>query len=602
MDFICIDLKHQYRNRTIVSLFRLSVITILSIILLDTIFAGCRVDKKELSPPPIFTPTSSNSSIALVNLEGPLELSVNNVSLTNRGNGKTTPFFPTSGQFTASNSPASLFYIPTYLLDASGNAHIQIGSLSETFNGSFLSGTTNINSYQPYFDTLIQNNPTNPLDYFIVNYPHTYGAYALSYSPLIPYSFHIIPVPRAKTPSSDAQKFKIRLINFSSSHGNLEINNPLTLTYSDSTTVNPVTSNILPGQVSDYAEVPYGAYQFKVFDSRGTQLTELKVGLLAYDMKDTTTNITSSGVYSVIRSYKPGGIYSVVVNGNPGAMKAAGFFQDPVSYFLNAYSILSENSPPLNNSFCHIQFANALPGGKLSLIVDGNALGVPQNFGSYTPTQTYSVASHLLSLIDSTGNVLYSLPLNTQPYDEWTVFSYPDSSSKTGVSLTLSANNLTYSHLNDNVGAPYNGNALLFKNSPFTVAMKFLNLSVDIPYASFYQGFIPINFPYTSKVSPALNLFRGQIVTDEPYVEVPSYYSSRVYPASTLGGFPIDLTLSVYSSNPGPPAILPGFLLSNLAPDNVPSESGIYTIALIGQTNSISPEFKARVMIIKNNN
>ncbi len=102
-------------------------------------------------------------------------------------------------------------------------------------------------------------------------------------------------------PPAQAEYFKIRILNSQQENDPLGLTGAVTLTYADGSPVHAKLSNIAPGATSEYVELPYGAYQFKLFATNGMsidvtkQFSELPVQP-DYQVQQTTST-TTAGLY-----------------------------------------------------------------------------------------------------------------------------------------------------------------------------------------------------------------------------------------------------------------------------------------------------------------
>ncbi len=165
-----------------------------------------------------------------------------------------------------------------------------------------------------------ENSYAQPADYYLL--PTTFMTGQPS----------VLPVPRNVHAPTKPDHFKIRIINLTGDpirrptllNGPQEdLRGAVSLTYADGMPVSQQTSNIGTGSpISEYVELPYGTYQFRVLTADGRQLPSPASslqdrGLTMFDPPTSTISQSlscSTGlVYAPIGVYQPGGIYTIVV-------------------------------------------------------------------------------------------------------------------------------------------------------------------------------------------------------------------------------------------------------------------------------------------------
>jgi hypothetical protein len=464
------------------------------------------------------------------------------------------------------------FSIPAKLLNSDGNAVIQLQSVSYP---TLKVSNTNM---------VLKDDPLNPMDYYIVTTSQVFGDY----------NYQVIPVPRSVTPPAGISNFKLRIVNQASTQDPYGLTGPLTLTYADGTSVSAITSNIPSGVTTDFVELPYGSYNFRIFNQAGKELSQAVVNQAAFPAPTT------------INAFKPGGVYTLFINSN-------NIFITPcpgMNVSLNSFSIIADITPAVNASFARLQFINAIPGLTLSLKVDNTVLGNLISFKGHSQYGVFVQGSHHLTLQDGKGQVLAEQDIMLYPNDNISIWGYVKNGEPM---LVYAANDLS----NPNVGQQ----------------VRFLNLSTDIPYVTFtsdgglFTWYDQTNKTYvypdygdtTSDASASQNLPEGVSITHMPYIvflpnaqsNFGALYSPPLYP------------IRVYQSDIGPPAVIPGAPLNTVGILNandfvanpaiysrgnytgIPAngEPGAYTVALVGSVNGASDTSgKARLLIVKHFN
>ena len=584
------------------------------------LLGGCVKTKLNNSIPIVDVSNKSASSIRLFNFYNfNLDISVNNVPLTaytstNRNGGGGTALglslFPTG--VWAGQDDGAPFYLPRTLFDKNGKAEVVTSS------------TTNISygSAPILMDTTLVDDPANPMDYYLLN------------------DGHWRPQPRNVPPPTDPTHFKIRIINLGAATDIENIVGPVSAVYADGSPADDRLNNVAPGQTSGYVELPYGSYQFKLFCSQGStidisrQVTELP--LVPNYNACVNAPVPQEAIFSRVRTFKPGGIYSIVVSQNIYDMFDCSTQTHGFLYF-NTYRIITDLDPGTNATYAHVQAVNALPGGAVTITVDGQSLGGALSYIGSTPADvaqhadyaTLIKGSHRVEALDAEGAVLANATLTLYPYDNYTVWVYPTTEGKPA--LLFESNDMTGSVyaqnyvLSGSVGAIDDGTNGTPRRHTYNYALesRFLNLSTDIPYLTFTnndQLLLPAYGGQNDSLRPYsayTNLMPGVLPGPNPDIiydlEFHSPYQTRT-PGDGNDGGGIPLMLRAYQSLPGPLQELPGSWLTGVPPLNarkalvaspalygaglVPAgENGIYTVALVGKLADGS----ARMVLIKHN-
>lgn len=583
------------------------------------LFAGCSKDKlQEIPNSNTSVLTVGNSSIRLFNFTNTTaDISINNIPLTNYTSGQATALglslFP-SGVWTNTDD-GSPFTIPTSLVDKQGKAHIIITPR----------GSTTQFSYR-IIDTVLQNDPSNPKDYYVLSDGTTKV------------------VNRSVSTPSQPDHFKIRIINLAASDDSTGMYGPVTLTYANGQPVSAATSNVMLNTASDYVELPLGAYEFKVFVNGDftKQLAELPIRPNFYGWLQSKSYQPQQqeSLFPKIRTFKAGGTYSIVIT---KAIVPQVYGNCCVTYTwyepVNTYRIVTELAASTNVTYACMDAVNALRSSVLNISVDGKALGSNIGFGKSSADHgIYVYGTHRVTATDQRGNTVAEKDITMYPNDYLTAWVYlnPAGSPDIVFSSTDMTSTLYQStYLVGNQPATdygTNGN-LRITSTDYTWQARFLNLSEDVPYmtighdstnyniiydagydmlflnnASNYQlVFDSTNFP-----SATVNLSRGFTAAYDPFLMfqinanqfggglgngMSGYPISYYYPGTMTGSN----SIIAFKSNPGPPAVVPGSyipirglywtdFIANPAMYTVPyyrplAEPGFYSVALVGKVS-----------------
>lgn len=618
---------------------RIAVIVILGTLVIGTsLFLGsCAKAKINSELQPTGQAVSTNSSVRLFNFYGyNLDVTINNIPLTAYGqstaNGTQAglSLFPTGTWQTEDNG--NPFFVPNSLVAKDREVHVQI-STQPFFAGN---GNGGITVALASIDTVLVDDPLNPKDYYATA------------------TGHLLVVPRNTQAPTQPQNFKIRVINLGAATDPNNLTGPVSLTYSDGTPVDPALSNVAAGSISPYIELPYAAVMFKVFSNNdfSRQLSELP----------TLPNFNSCAVPSVevqeslfpkVRTFAPGATYSIVVTQNVGVFQACNPNSYPVTYQYNGYRIITEQSPGLNTTFARMDAFNALPVVPVSITVDGQPMASgPVPYATQAGYSIYVQGTHQVQVTDGEGNVLVTKSITLSPYDNYTAWVYQNASGQPDICFanTDMTSTIYNTDPNGNVATTQNGNppivpptddgtngSLRVSSTPYAWQSRFLNLASDLSYATFTNNgstFPNLNYgepgpvtgfgDSTSFADASVNLSPGFTGTSNPFVIF--IYQCTYGPQGEPGyGFvqepnqKIPSSIRVFQSSVGPPEVVPGMLLGNIAalpatayivnPALYPNtafmpqiEPGVYTTALIGRVfTSTSGVDAPRLVILKHN-
>ncbi|MBO9727306.1 MAG: hypothetical protein J7623_01580 [Chitinophaga sp.] len=530
------------------------------------------------------------SAIRLVNLAGATELSVRGEQLTSyqlpdyegyygESNTKGTFWFPENGRL------GSTYTIPRAFVINGWVDSVMLSSLS-------------IRNYAPNPRPLrMKDDDANPKDYYFVRFrPNPAGLMD-----------SLFEVPRGISPAADPAGFKLRLLNLSATitgsiPPGIYRTGPMSVTLADGTTV-PGLSNIAPGQYSDYVELPYGTYQFRVLDNKGNQVQGAN-SLLNVINPLTGTLMDIQGVpgignwkdtwlnYAPVKTFQPGGIYTIVVastydagipNGNPTG--------ETYKSENNTFRIIADIAEPVNLTYARLQGVNVVAGKKITWQVDGQPLGEALAFAKQTSYVHYITGKHIVKALGDDGKVVAESNIDLQPADNLTAWLYPRKDGSAAISFV--ANNLSGRYYNGN--ATDNGSWSAMKDI-FPFWIRCMNFCPDLDEVTFTQN---DGQPLPGLYAASQHIFLGKPVMDVPYVMMPVNFPQRVL---------------AYASAPG---VTPGDWITNITPlksrdfiarpelyktPSLPqSEPGIYTVALVGST-AVNATEKARMIIVKHNN
>ncbi len=593
-------------------------------IMLGIVFA-CVKPKVNTSLNTTFNERIPNSSIKLYNVSGAditNIIAINNIAITGSNPSPLALSIFPSLKWGVNTS----FTIPSSLVDKSGNAHI-IFTVPNIITTTLVN-TGNIQK-DKMIDTILHDDPVNPLDYYFDGV-----------------KFYII--PRNIASISNSQNFKIRILNlgvrdtlFYNPNDDFHSYGALTLVYNDGSLISPSLSAVVPGTASDYIEMPYGSYQFKLYKASQTGIgidlnSEIEgegfVGinyLIAPPGIDLPPPYYKSGPQqggsSFVRLFKPGGIYTILV------IPKARFYKDinGTLFFLgfsNNYRILTDNSPPINTYFAKIRGVNAVPLHKLHLTMDDVSFVKKDSsntstlgFGSETEEKIVIQGNHTFKVLDESEKVLVERTLYIYPYDNTTAWMY----SKSGnIDLAFSSMDMSGSSFITGSGTAFqddgtNGSNLVRQFGRSSSIYRFLNMTADVPFINFTNDNMLFTRTNGTQYSSGLLGRYDTIVYSQATIKVPQGFTDINEPyvnnINIINGITF---IRAYSAGTGSTPQVPGDILNQVKPispidfmvnpllsPSVPispqTEIGAYTIALIGSTQSMQAEDRARFIIIR---
>lgn len=613
------------------------------------LLSGCA--KTKFTPPlPTVPAVSSASSIRLFNFYNVnADITVNNIPLTNYGAKQATAaglaIFP-SGTWLNQDDGAP-FSIPTSLLDKEGNAHVQI-------QPAVLQTGYNTTEALTAIDTVLYNDPLHPKDYYL----------------LFDGTMKIL--PRNSAAPSQPDHFKIRVINLMRGTDDQGFFGPVALTYANGSTVNSATCGVVPADsvhsgTSNYIELPLGAYELKLFMSRQGGLPDFTKQLAELPVQPNFNGFGGPGaqpsvqesLFPKIRTFKAGGTYSLVITKSIVVQKWTDASGNTYTWAeqINAYRVVTEQAPSAPNAtYGCLDAVNATTSAGVSITVDGAPLGSNLASGGYADHKVLIWGNHHVEALDAQGNLLGQNDILMYPNDYLTAWAYTDSTGKGAVAFSSTDMTSTQYQVNAyGQSTTGNGNyiypitddgtngSIRLSGYNYPWQSRFLNLSQDIPYATFGNDMISYAGGYaggdqlfvntkpdatdsTEFADATENLTRGYTYATEPFVIFPEYGygspapnywnwkgdGSEVVTNGTTN--PPGNQIIVFSSSPGSPPIVPGQILAtvpgltwssfiaNPAMYTVPTmqppaEPGFYSVALIGKVSAGT----GRLIFVKHN-
>jgi hypothetical protein len=553
---------------------------------------SCKKDKADFFNDNRFnTEVTGNSLLRVINIKGNNQLIINGDTLTTwkfyvPAGANSAPALPGTKWFPETGVLGSTFTIPREFLK-DGKALV----VSNTF------------AYQGVGDSIgvnVEEKANRPMDYYMLHGKLTLGTDVE----------RVMAVPREVTAPARPGYFKVRLLNISDKFVRAfdptaeDVSKPLTLTFADGTPVSTRTSSVGVRQYSEYVELPYGTYQFKVLTPEGTEVSAS--GGNSFENTNTVDPATSNLVksrpgfphtqvtglsYAPVRSYKPGGIYTIVVA--PTLIKQpyypGNYFGETTDFYQGVFRVIADISEPENLNYFRMQGVNALPGeAQVSFRVNGNKIG-DAAYGAHTDYGIYIQGKTTVDAVNAQGTVLASLSVDAAANLNYTAWLYKAADGKNAIALVN--NNLSGAYyFSAYVGNGQDGQYLQLKDN-FPFHKRFLNFCADLPYASFTAA------NGVSLGEAASNLTPGQVPVNMPYNKVQHQQDNY--------------QIMVFKSSPG---VFPGNWLTQIPvlkntdfiakpehyvrPVKPLHEPGVYTVALIGQLAGTGDQ-KAKMIIVK---
>lgn len=541
---------------------------------------GCKKDKTDFqSDNRKVTDARKNSSVRLVNLAGYNQLQLNGDTLTNyvvrAPNDPMTGQYPGTLYFPDNGRLGTTWYIPQNLLDK-GAAKVLVE-------------TKVYNPIENPLELEVREELQQGTDYYLLPTP----ASGVTGQP----SF--IKIPRSVASPANPANFKVRILNLSAKVlPDQEMENllgPMSLTWADGTAVSDKTNNILPGQYSDYIELPYGTAQLKVLTQNGIQVPGGGPDVLE---ASTSTIFGTTLTYAPVKTYAPGGIYTIVVaarefdipyrSGNPG---------ETVKGYQNSFRIINDISEPLNLTYGRVQAVNAVPGTTgMKVLINGKVLDAPMDYTAHTAYQSLIVGGYNIEAVDASGVVLATKTFQLDANTNFSFWVHPDANGKTTISAV--ANDLSGIFVGE--AGDDASSSRFTQEYPFGI--RFLNLCPDVPYLTLTtdnaQAFSSL---YGFNTVAVNNLRPGIAATVAPYIR--PYQDAKPYqimafrssPSVVPGTWASDIPVLTGRSL----IVRPELYVRGELPNHEP---GFYTVALVGSTKvSATNAGKAKMIIVKHN-
>ncbi|PUZ21846.1 hypothetical protein DCC81_24990 [Chitinophaga parva] len=484
----------------------------------------------------------------------------------------------------------SSYTIPQRFIGADGTARLTIGSLGNAQPEPLL--------YTKSFT--IKEDVSHPTDYYNV----LFGDATVD----IMSTDSLFTLQRSISPPNNPQHFKVRLLNLSSSPAKGNVQGNMSLVFADGTTVSSTTSNIAPGKASEYVEVPYGAYQFKVQDAAGHIVPAVPTGFdesKTINVNNGNMSITTAAsavpiepgfTCAPLHTFQPGGVYTILVsvNGSFNYYPSGSNVSSPTVF--NAFRIITDITEPLNVTYGHVQAVNALPNSQLNVSIDGAVISNSSlEYTKASAYQTLITGKHTLKVQDVKSNTMVDTSFQLTGSDNYSIWVFPGAGGKAVVKMV--ANNLSGKFYYNENNAGDDGTYDQYTTAmPFWI--RFLNLSTDVPEVTFTQANGQPFLGVTNRVStlPASqHLAQGAVVNIDPYVMLsPSYGASQILayasrPNVTPGNWLQAVPALKGTDFIARPALYPG--------QQPQFETGVYTVALVGSLKDQS----AKMIIIKHN-
>ena len=548
-------------------------------LLLGVVFAAsCSKTKTDILPGNQPTTVNLAPSTIRIMLPAGAELMVNGDTLTNflplteyagAGGAPPTPVNPTP-YFPATGKTAGPWYLPKRFLDGKGQATVKL------YSAPIGSGTMLSDSFQ------VTEDYAHPTDYYLTAIDPPPNSTSI-----------VTPVPRAITPASDPTHIRIRLVNLGEIT-TLDPTNakPLTLAFADGTPVSTVSSGIVNGKWSDYVELPYGTYQFRVL-ADGTPLQIPGTDPLLTTVRGENDYTIQGGQYYVPTfSFQPGGAYSIVVMYTRGCYQ---FGDEPLG--TNCFTLQTDISSSANLTYARVQGVNAAEQSGVHFWMDGADSSI--GYGVASGYASLIAGTHDLKVTDASGKVLTQKNITVKGNDNLTAWIYPGTA---GDSIVLVQNNMG-GLKQSGVGGGEDVTNTIYDPLKWhaIVQTRFLNLCPDLPYVTFTRnnGSLWLNDMF-STAAAAVNLQPGKPADPSvmlyPYIDLGMGSSGKIQAyASQPSVVPGDRLKNVDDLEPAAFVRMPGYYY----PDGAPGmETGVYTVALIGR--NITGQ-QPKMIVIKHN-
>ena len=563
---------------------------LLSFIALGLLFStqSCTKDIQEidLDKRPVQRNLSS-SLIRIVNLGEYNQIKANEEKLTNfiyrDPEGPDAQKFPGTLYFPSNGHLGKIWNVPKNLFSKAEKINVE---------ASFIGRSGSNYSFTP-IKFLMEQKGNNPVDYYLLPGRIEGPEFA--------------EIPRSITQPSKPDHFKIRIINlmakFSGTSTEAEdLTGPITLTYADGTPVSPLTSKIsFTDRVSEYVEVPYGTYQFKVLNANDNRQIP---GANAKNPDDRLIDFKTSSIslaferpshlhYAPIKTYQPGGVYTIVVFPSRYSYHNTAVEQLTIGR-QHGFEVIEDITPALNSSYANLQVVNTIADlGTYKFQLDNEVLFENIGFTKSSPYKSISTGNKVFNLIDNNNKVLAKIESQILAGQNYSFWIHKDEKGENRMKLVQ--NDLSNVLFNDHNIKEDGKNG--YVEHDFLIRYRFFNFSEGNPDVSF--------------TSNNGQFFRGEraAFSNIQFAEIPNGYPY------VQGNFNNPFHVLTFRSQklvvPGKwaediPALLGTDLLANpelykKAKRPLPyTEAGVFSIALVGKNSSDkSKDSNNKLMVVK---
>ncbi|SEG65323.1 hypothetical protein [Sphingobacterium lactis] len=582
---------------------KLKLFANLLFLLLITIMVGCKKDKLEsIVDHRVKQELLSPSHLRLINLTQYKHVVVGKDTLTNLGlpsivgpGVEGAVAYPPTTYFPENGVLGTTWNIPQIFLNASASTKIILRDWTETGIGSYEMGGQ--------LEVDVKEQGQQAKDYYVWT-SHRYVEENVAPQP------KVLEVKRDENGPTREGYIKIRVINLAakiiSSGAGIATNaedilDSYTLSYVDGSAVHPKLSNVAQGEVSEYVELPYGYYQFRMLAQDKRQLAygnySKDESIIATDPATSTIGqsegVGSGQTFNPIQSFNPGGVYTIVVA--PMLLEYHGS-GGTVGYYQNAYQIIRDNEPAVNRALAKMQVVNTLVNYDNISVRVNDKVFAEVGYAQASDQRISKVGVHKVEIFDTKNTLLTSQEIKLIGNDNVTIWVNQDRTGK--IIASVAYNNLTgVRHLGN---ADDNADYSRFKFS-FPFELRFFNFAPEYNYLTFTRdegqnlaGNLEAN------VRAFQNLQPGQVVNMNP-MTYPVMYNNMGFNIycyqSTPEVVPGDRLLTIQKLNTED-------LITNKALYDVrgklPSyEAGIYSIAIIGNSKAATDAKKPRFFVLK---
>lgn len=560
------------------------------------LFAACKREKLDVAIEER-AGVGQGSAVRFVNIGGYRHVIGNGDTLTNRREDKRpTRYFPKDGLL------GQTWYVPTSLFGDRGRVDFTV---------------TDGQGHAVSFSVPAPGNAK--VDYYTLRPEGAGQAWA-------------VPVAREETGPARPDHFKIRIVNLTKVMpplvpggftGAMEsLAGPLTLAFADGRPVDPKTTNVGVAQVaSDYAELPYGTFQFRVLTADGRQVACAHHGVNApavrimdpasSRMTATRSPIPTGLTYSPIETFQPGGVYTIVVSPFAFAYYTPPNVDNLALGYQNQFVVIEDVAPNPNLSFSKVQGVNALPGERVVFRINGERLAAVPSFGDATDYRIVDAGTLSVEALGAGNRVLAQVEFSIRANQNVSCWLWRKQDGT--LDLLPVFNDLSTDFYVERFTD--NGTVNRYEHT-MAVGTRYLNLCPDLPFATFTinngqdmrgYGVLSAKGAGHYVVHPdgtMENLSPGVPATDLPYVRWQPdnsmvfhwmIYQSRpgVTPGVWQAGIP---TFDSYNLIQNPQ------LYQRIDRDLPTIEPGVYTLALIGRVaDGIAESERARIVAVKHN-